>query len=326
MLDRRTFLAGTAALGTGLAAPGLLGRARAQGSTLRIGYIADFPNASVLAIAKDQGFWEAEGVSADTKVFTNGPIQIQAMGAGSLDFGTIGPGALWLPASGRAKVVGVNDIGFSDRVIAQPDIGSLADLKGRKVGVPQGTSGDMILRLGLAKAGMTVADIDLVPMDPSTVVAAFASKQIDAAGIWYPLIDVIRRQQPELKELVANKDFYPERSFINSFVARNETVETSPDQVRAFLRVMKKAIDYRAANLDRTIEITAAFLEAPLPITETVARSRKLLTSAELDAFTKDGTVTGWLQGFNDLFVEFGQVKEPLAPASYYTADLFTSA
>ena len=43
----------------------------------------------------------------------------------------------------------------------------------------------MLLRLALRKQGMTVSDVELIRMDPSTVVAAFASGQIDAAGIWY---------------------------------------------------------------------------------------------------------------------------------------------
>ena len=96
--------------------------APAAGDTVRLGYIADYQNASLPAIADDQKMWQAEGLVPDVKVFTNGPIQIQAMGAGSLDFGAIGPGALWLPASGRTKVVAVNLLTFSDRVVAQPDI------------------------------------------------------------------------------------------------------------------------------------------------------------------------------------------------------------
>ncbi|MCO5734242.1 aliphatic sulfonate ABC transporter substrate-binding protein [Rhizobium sp. SSA_523] len=302
------------------------GRALAQSADMTIGYIADFPNASVLAIAQEQKLWEAEGITPSVKVFTNGPIQIQAMGAGSLNFGTIGPGALWLPASGKAKVIGVNDIGFSDRVIAQAGINSITDLKGKKVGVPQGTSGDMILRMALTKAGMSIKDIEVVPMDPSTVVAAFTSKQIDAAGIWYPLIDTIKPRVPDMKELASNQDFYPQTSFINTFVARNEIVAEKPDVVKSFLRVMKKAMDYRAANLDRSIEITTHFLNAPAEVTAKVARSRKILTSQELDSFTKDGTVNNWLTDFNKMFQEFGTVKEPLSPKDYYTADLFTSA
>ncbi|GGA94974.1 bicyclomycin resistance protein [Brucella endophytica] len=325
MLTRRNLIKATVATAA-ISQFAIGGKARAQSADMTIGYIADFPNASVLAIAEDQKLWEAEGITPSVKVFTNGPIQIQAMGAGSLNFGTIGPGALWLPASGRAKVIGVNDIGFSDRVIAQGNIGSVADLKGKKVGVPQGTSGDMILRLALTKAGLAVGDIQMVPMDPSTVVSAFTSKQIDAAGIWYPLIDAIKPRVPDMKEIATNEDFYPQTSFINTFVARNEIVAENPELVKAFLRVMKKAMDYRVANLDRSIAITTAFLNAPAGATEKVARSRKMLTSQELDAFTKDGTVNKWLTDFNKMFVEFGTVKAPLPPEQFYTSDLFVNA
>lgn len=325
MLTRRSFLTASAALAAAGSFP-LAQSARAASDAMSIGYIADFPNASVFAIAKDQKFWDAEGIKPDLKVFTNGPIQIQAMGAGSLNFGTIGPGALWLPASGRAKVIGVNDIGFSDRVIAQAGFNSIADLKGKKVGVPQGTSGDMILRMALTKAGMTINDIQMVPMDPSTIVAAFSAKQIDAAGIWYPLIDAIRPRVPDLKELAANKDFYPATSFINTYVARNEIVRDNPKLVSSFLKVMKKAMDYRVANLDRTIELTTAFLKAPADATAKVAKSRKMLTSAELTKFTQDGTVNKWLGDFNTMFKDFGTVKDPLPPEQYYEAKLFTAA
>jgi NitT/TauT family transport system substrate-binding protein len=325
MLTRRSLMKTTAAVAAATALP-IAGRASAQSADMTIGYISDFPNASVLAIAQDQKLWEAEKITPSVKVFTNGPIQIQAMGAGSLNFGTIGPGALWLPASGRAKVIGVNDIGFSDRVIAQAGINSIAELKGKKVGVPQGTSGDMILRMALGKAGLTVADIQVVPMDPSTIVAAFTSKQIDAAGIWYPLIDTIKPRVPDMKELASNQDFYPQTSFINTFVARNEVVKDNPDLVRAFLRVMKKAIDYRSANLDRSIEITTAFLNAPAEATAKVAHSRKMLTAKELEAFTTDGTINKWLADFNKMFQEFGTVKEPLPPEQIYTSELFLKA
>lgn len=323
MLTRRILLAGTAAAA---AAGALPSGARAAGKPVRIGYIGDFPNASLFAVAEDQKLWEAEGLAPDLKVFTNGPIQIQAMGAGSLDFGTIGPGALWLPASGRAKVVAIDDVGFSDRLIAQPGIATIAELKGRKVGVPQGTSGDMILRLGLAKAGLTIKDVEVVPMDPSTVVTAFSSGQIDGAGLWNPLVDVIRRRVPNLRELAANRDFYPDVSFVNAVVARNEVVRDDPDLARALVRVVKKAIDYRAANLERSVALTAAFIHVPVDVLAPVAKSRLLLTSAELERFTRDGTVDRWLGRFNAMFQAFGTVPDPLPPERYYEGALFLSA
>lgn len=321
MITRRTLMAAAGAAGA-LATR----RARAAPAVIRMGYIADYQNASLPAIAADQKLWQAEGLTPDVRVFTNGPIQIQAMGAGSLDFGAIGPGALWLPASGRTKVVAVNLLTFSDRVIAQPDIGSIQDLKGRKVGVPQGTSGEMILRLALGRAGMKAADIEVVPMDPSTVVAAFASRQIAGAGLWYPLIDVIRKRVPDVKELAADQDFYPETSFPNTFIARDEVLRTDPQLVARFLRVIKQAMDYRAANFERSVELSAAFLGASVDAVRTLARTVKLLTSAELAQRTEDGTIDGWLSRLNDMFKEFGTLPNPLPPAQYYEGKLFVSA
>ena len=165
---------------------------------------------------------EKHGLEAELKVFTNGPIQVQALNAGSLDFAYIGPGALWLPASGQAKVIAVNALGYTDRVIAQPGIKGIEGLKGRKVGVPEGTSGDMLLRLALEKAGMKMDDVQAVKMDPSTIVTAFASGQIDGAGIWYPFVDVIAKRVEGLQELASNEDFFPDIAFPSSFIVSDD--------------------------------------------------------------------------------------------------------
>jgi NitT/TauT family transport system substrate-binding protein len=290
--------------------------------TVRMGYIADFNGASLAAIANDQDLWSQQGLTPDLKVFTNGPIQIQALGAGSLDFGYVGPGALWLPASGRAKVISINTLGFSDRVIAQSGIKTIADLKGKKVGVPEGTSGDMLLRLALQKQGMTPNDVEFVRMDPSTVVAAFASKQIDAAGIWYPLVDVIKDRVPDLNELAQNGDFYPNLAFPSAFVARNEVAD---DLTKKVVAVLKKANDFRASNLDKSIEITSKFISIPADKLEVEAKNSKFLTTAELNAQTGDGTASTWLTKMNEMFKEFGRLSNALDPKEYFRSDLYTS-
>ncbi len=318
MLTRRLMLGSAATLAAT--------RAHAEPDTVRIGYIADYQNVSLPAIAIDQRMWQAENLVPDIKLFTNGPIQIQAMGAGSLDFGAIGPGALWLPASGRTKVVAVNLLTFSDRVVTQPGIATIADLKGKKVGVPQGTSGEMILRLALAKAGLSVSDIQLIPMDPSTIVAAFTSRQIDGAGLWEPLVSVMKRRIPDLHELANDEEFYPDTSFCNTFVARNDTVKTNPDLVIRFIRVLKRAMDWRVANFDRSVELSADFLGIPVEAVRAVAVTTKLLTSGDLIELTNDGTVNRWFESFNGLFKSFGTVANPLPPSEYYQGKMFVEA
>src|SRR5699024_519054 len=128
----------------------------------------DLNGASLLAIADEQGLWEEHGLKENLQTFTNGPLQIQALGTGDLDFGYIGPGAPWLPASGKAKLLTVHGVGQAERVTARPGISSIEDLAGKKVGIAEGTSGDMIVHLALEAAGMSLDDIEKVAMDPAT--------------------------------------------------------------------------------------------------------------------------------------------------------------
>lgn len=290
------------------------------------GYINDFNGASLLAIANDQGYWEKHGLKVTTSVFTNGPLQIQAMGAGDLDFGYIGPGAMWLPASGAAKLASINTLGNADRVIAQPGISSMADLRGKKIGIPEGTSGDMILTLALKKAGMTKSDVQAIPMDPATIVSAFASGQIDGAGIWYPLLGNIKKQVPDLTELAKNSDFAEEISFPTAFVVGNDVATTKEGTVAKVLASLRDAMDFRFKNLDKTVELTAAMLAVDPAQVKADAANVKILSVEELDKLTQDGSVKEWLTGLNEYFVGAGKLTAPVDPSAYYLGDAFLNA
>jgi NitT/TauT family transport system substrate-binding protein len=298
------------------------------GDTIEVsfGYIPDFNGTSLLAIAEDQGLWEKHGVDATTSSFTNGPLQIQALGTGDLDFGYIGPGAFWLPASGQAKLVAMNTLGRADRVVAQPGIESVEGLKGKTVAVPEGTSGDMILTLALEEAGMTKEDVELVPMEPPAIVAALSSGQVDGAGLWYPSLATVKEQVPDLVELADNTDFEETVAFPTAFVAGNDVVADDPEKVDAVLTVLREAIDYRAENMDEAIQLTADFNNLDVADVEADAANVEVLDLAELDKITEDGTVDTWLSGMNDYFVQAGTLDAPVDPAEYYTGDLFLKA
>lgn len=289
---------------------------------IRMGYIADYWGTSIAAIATDQGMWEEHGLDADLKVFTNGPIQVQALNAGSLDFAYIGPGALWLPASGQTKVIAPNAFGYSDRVIAQEGIETVADLAGKRVGVPEGTSGDMLLRLALAEQDLGLDAIEFISMDPSTIVTAFASGQIDAAGIWYPFVDVIGRRVPGMVELASNEDFFPDIAFPSSFIVSDDMADEE-ETIRRVVAVIKQANDFRLNNPDEAVSITAEFLnvpEEPLRAESTMAR---MPTAAEFEELTRGGEVGNWFDTLADLYVDFGKIEDPLPASDFYLGKLY---
>ncbi|GAA2375063.1 lipoprotein [Catellatospora methionotrophica] len=295
-------------------------------TAVKLGYIGDWNGASLLAIANEKNLWQAHGLKADAKVFTNGPLQIQALDTGDLEFGYIGPGAMWLPASGKAKVIAINTLGNADRVIAQPGITSLADLRGKTVGVPEGTSGDMILTLALRSAGLTKKDLKVVPMDPATIVSAFSSKKIDAAGFWYPATATIKKQVPDLVELAKNADFAAQVSFPTAFVAGNKVVDGDKDKVTKVLAVLREAIAFRSEHPDQAVEYTAKLLKVSVDQVRADAANSQTIPVADLDRFTADGTIAKWLSGMNDYFVAAGKLPATVDPATYYTGDLFTAA
>ncbi|MFF0312067.1 aliphatic sulfonate ABC transporter substrate-binding protein [Streptosporangium sp. NPDC004379] len=295
---------------------------------VRFGYIADFSGAAVLAVADKQGLWAKHGLKPELKVFTNGPLQVQALGSGDLDFGYIGSGAAWLPASGKAKIIAPNMLGIADRVITHAGSGvkGIADLKGKKIGVPEGTSGDMILQLALKQAGLTVKDVQKVNMDPSTVVTAFSAKQVDAAAIWYPLIGTIKKNVPDLVELTESEDFYPQVSFPSSFVARNEIVKDDPATTTKVIKVIQEADDWIAAHTAEAEQLTAAFLKAPAEQFKGASAVTRILPTSELVKLAGDGTVGGWYKNLADVFVGMGKITESPDPGTYFTADLYRNA
>jgi NitT/TauT family transport system substrate-binding protein len=327
-LNRRDILRNSAGTGLALALGGLSALpAHAQALRVRVGYIGDFHGASMMAVANKLDLWKKYGLAPELKVFTNGPIQIQALGTGDLDFGYIGPGALWLPITGKAKIIAMNVVGYSDRVIGQPAFKSMQDLKGKTVAVPEGTSGDMLLRLALNRAGMKLEDIKKVSMDPATIVTAFASGQVDGAGIWYPHIATIKTRVPALNEIFSNKDAMPKNSFPSSFVMRPDLeAPASAPLVDAMIRLLKEGNDWRQKNLQQTIDLTAALIGAPRANLETEASYAQYFSSQELTKFSGDGTVNSWLSGMNDLFKNFGRVPDMVDPQKYYLGARYAAA
>jgi len=336
---KRAALAATAALAVigliagcttspGTAAPTGKAGASEEIPTVKFGYIADFNGAYALAVADKLGLWEKFGVRVEPKVFTNGPLQIQAMQTGDLDTGSIGPGALWMAASGQAKVVAINGLGLADRVVALPGKGikSVKDLKGKKVAVPQGTSGDMIFQLALKKAGMTSSDVEIVNMDPSTIVSALSAGQVDAGAIWYPLVQTIKSAQPGLIELTSSVDFYPANSFPGTIVAGNDYAAANQKTLVKLLKVLQAANDYREKHLDETITLTSKMLKVSEDNIRSNAENILYPTTTELVTQSTDGTAAKWLSDLADIFVGMGKMDKAESPKDYFMSKLWVEA
>ena len=295
---------------------------------VNFGYITDLNGTALLAIADSEKLWEKNGLKPNLRTFNNGPLQIQALGTKDLDYGYIGNGAFWLPMSGKAELACMIATSQADRVIAQPGIKTIQDLKGKKVGVPEVTSGDTILELALAKAGMSASDIQRVPMDPSTIVSAFSSKQIDAAGMWYPNVETIKKQVPDLVELAKDSDFEDQMAFPSAIVMRKGLAKENPELAKRVEKVLYEALKYRAENPDKTVELVAKMANQKKEDLAGEAKYIKPLTPEDQIKLWDDGTLKKWLNNMGDFFVKNKKVDKGalLKPEDYFRIDLLKAA
>ena len=292
---------------------------------IKVGYIADYNGAALMAVSDQEGYWAKAGLKPKYLPFTNGPLAIQALGTNNVDVAYIGSGALWLPASGKAEIWAVNSVSNADRIIAQPGNKTLADLKGKKVAIPTGTSGDQLFTLALKKDGLAREDFDVIAMEPPAIVAAFASDQIDGAALWYPLIDSAKKGQPDLVELYSNEDFIDQLTFPSTFVAGAGRGAKDKELATSFISLIKAANDYRYDNQDKTIAATAKFLKLKEEDMAAQASVAKLFTSAELDELSSKGTVDTWLNALQEQFKAADKIPEVVDPKTFYNSELYAS-
>ncbi|MGZ4446880.1 MAG: ABC transporter substrate-binding protein [Nocardioides sp.] len=123
--------------------------------------------------------------------FTSGPPLLEALNAGSIHVGGVGntPPLFAAAAKGTFKVVqGATYGGTGDAIVVPKGspIKSVADLKGKTVGVAEGSSANYNLLAQLDKAGLKYADVKVQNLQPADALAAFSSGHLDAWAIWEP--------------------------------------------------------------------------------------------------------------------------------------------
>lgn len=113
---------------------------------------------------------------------------VRAFGSGAADVAVVTlDGALRMREAGqKLKVIKVlSQSAGADAVLARHEILSLQDLKGKRVGVER-SAGSYLLVNALESAGMTMAEIEAVPMFQSEMEQALQGGQVEAVVVTEP--------------------------------------------------------------------------------------------------------------------------------------------
>lgn len=184
----------------GAAAPALAVADAGAPKEIRIGYQKSSIN---LLVAKQLGLVEQRfpGAHIQWIEFPAGPQLLEALGAGSLDFGMTGDTPPVFAQAGGSDVIYVGvepPKPGSSAILVPPDSGiaTLKDLHGKRVAFQKGSSSHYLVLRALRQAGLQYKDIQPVYLAPADARAAFESHSIDAWAIWDPYWAAAERNTP----------------------------------------------------------------------------------------------------------------------------------
>ncbi len=160
----------------------------AEDAPLRIGF-SDWPGWVAWQVALDKGFLKDGGVNAKLEWFDYS-ASMDAFSAGKLDGVMVTNGDALVMGGNGAKSIMILLTDYSngnDIIVGKPGMKSLADLKGKKVGIEVGLVEHLLLINGLDKMKIPESDVKLVNTKTNETPQVLASGDVAAVGAWQPV-------------------------------------------------------------------------------------------------------------------------------------------
>jgi taurine transport system substrate-binding protein len=167
----------------------LISPALAQTKVL-IGHFGD--PAPYKAIVADGTLEKATGWTIEWRQFNSGAEVNAAMASGGISISEIGstPLSAGLSSGLDYQMISVGKvIDSSEALVTRNGAGvdKPADLKGKRIAVPIGSTAHFSLMGALKMYNLTEKDVTVVGMSPAEIAAAWTQNAIDAAFVWYPV-------------------------------------------------------------------------------------------------------------------------------------------
>ena len=213
-------------------------------------------------IAQKKGFFQAQGLEVELKYVDFAQLQQADFSAGKYDGIGLTLGDFMILSATNPDmqtVMVVDETNGADVVVAQPDIKTIADLKGKKLGANLGGFSEVFVSEMLKTANLTSDDVSLVKFDALEIPQRLKNNTIQAGHTWEPFLS-------EALKSGGHKLFTSKQTpgLILDLVAfRGETIRDRPEDIRAFIRGWLQSVKYWEANVTTGNEIVSKALHIP---------------------------------------------------------------
>lgn len=205
---------------------------------------------------------EQRGIRVRWIDFASGSDVNAALASGDVDIGLVGSTLL---ATGIQRGVPYtliwihNVIGDNEALVVRDDgsIRSVADLVGKRVATPFGSTTHYTLLSALQDAGVSPRDVHLLDMKPQDIVAAWTRGDLDGAYVWEPTLS--RLEDLGGRVLVSSLDLV-DRGIVTADlgVVRTDFLRRHPDVVALYLQVQAEAVRWIQSDPHEAARTVAA--------------------------------------------------------------------
>ena len=228
---------------------------------LKVSFVP-FVSYTPLIIAQEKGFFKAQGIDVELSYVDYSQLQQADFSAGKYDgIGLTLGDFIILSATNpdMQAVMVVDESTGADVVVAQSEIKTIPNLKGKKLGAHLGSFSEVFVTEMLKTSKLTSDDVSLVQVEHLEVPERLQNNAIQAGHTWEPHLS-------EALKLGAHILFTSKQTpgLILDLVAfRGEVIRERPEDIRAFVRGWLQGLSYWEANIPEGKEIVSKALNIP---------------------------------------------------------------
>ncbi|MBM7634810.1 aliphatic sulfonate ABC transporter substrate-binding protein [Geomicrobium sediminis] len=224
--------------------------------TIRLDYAFYSPTSLVLKESgKVEEHFEEQGIDVEWVLSQGSNRAIELLNSNSVDFGSTAGAAALVAKSNHAPIETVYVASDPEwtALLANGDIETIEDLKGKQVAATMGTDPHIFLLRALHEAGIDESEITIVQLQHNDGASALATGEVDA---WAGLDPHMATQEVEhdAELFYRNQDFNT-YSVLN---VREDFAESHPELVEEVIELYEEA---RKWTLDNNEEATAILAE-----------------------------------------------------------------
>jgi ABC-type nitrate/sulfonate/bicarbonate transport system substrate-binding protein len=229
----------------------------AESKKIVFAYSSIGPMATGVWMAKESGAFEKYGLQGDIILITSGPVAVQSLIGGDLQFVSAASNAVINAILNGAPIIAVGGTANRPyhRLFVQPEIDRMEDLRGKSLGVTRfGSITDNLTRILLRKYGLENA-VSVRQMGGTIEVSAAFQNRLIAGAVTSEMRVTPPSQAKVLLQLVDMGIPYS----MNMIAVQREYLRRNSDVVENAVRAYVDGLAFMHRNKERALKIIAKY-------------------------------------------------------------------